>query len=212
MRRSISLFCLSFTLCAASFTVLHAQAPAAPARPGPTVPAAQPPAPTQAVTPPADYVIGPDDVLSVVFWREDDLTADVIVRPDGKITLPLINDIQAAGLTPEQLRASVAKAASPFIDAPTVMVRIKEIKSRFVTIVGEVQNQGPVALGAPMTVLQLIGRAGGLTEFANKKNIMVIRNENGREGTFKFNYNDVSRGENLKQNIELKPGDTVVVP
>lgn len=142
------------------------------------------------------------------------MTADVVVRPDGKITLPVINELQAAGLTPEQLRVRVADAATKLqiFQAPNVMVRVKEINSRFVTIVGEVGKQGPVPLTGPMTVMQLIGIAGGVSEYANKKNIMIIRNENGRERSIKFNYSQVAKGENLRQNIELKPGDTVVVP
>lgn len=183
---------------------------------------AAPPAPRSAapapvageVMPPADYVIGADDLLTIVFWKDADLTADVVVRPDGKITLPLLNDIQAAGLTPEQLRGQIAKSAAQFIEAPNVMVRVRDIKSRVVTIVGEVGKQGPQPLGASMTVVQLIGLAGGVTEFADAKNILIVRNVNGKDQTFKFNFNDFKRGRPaaLKANIQLKPGDQVVVP
>ncbi len=140
------------------------------------------------------------------------MSAKVVVRPDGKITLPLVNDIQAAGLTPECSGPNVTEAAIKFKDGANVMVRVEEIKSRFVTVVGEVVKQGPVAIGAPITVLQLIGLAGGLSEFADGKNILIIRSSNGQEQTFKFNYNDVKKGKNLRQNILLKPGDTVVAP
>lgn len=161
---------------------------------------------------PADYVIGPEDVLSIVFWRDEDMTADVVVRPDGKITLPLINDIQAAGLKPEELRSRVTEAASKLVESPTVMVRVREIRSRKVFITGMVANPNNYPLTAPTTVLQLIATAGGLLEYAKSKDIRVVRSDNGRQVAFRFNYNDVRQGKNLQQNIELKPGDTVIVP
>jgi polysaccharide biosynthesis/export protein len=183
---------------------------AAPANPS------RPASPTQSegVAPPPGYVIGPDDLLTVVFWKDQDMTADVVVRPDGKITLPLLNDVQAAGLTPEELKDRIAKAAGQFVEAPNVMVRVREIKSRFVTIIGEVSKQGPVAIGGPMTVVQLLGLAGGLTEFANAKKILIVRSVNGQDKTFTFNYNDYKNGKpaGLKQNILLQPGDVVTVP
>ena len=168
-------------------------------------------APVGVATPP-DYVIGPDDVLSIIVWREKDLTGDVQVRPDGKITLPLINDVQAAGLTPEQLRVRLTEAAGKLIEEPNVTVVVKSVNSRKVFLMGEVNKPGPYALSAPMNVLQLIASAGGLLEYADEENILIIRNENGKPVSYKFNYKDAARGKNLKQNIELKPGDTVVVP
>jgi polysaccharide export outer membrane protein len=197
---------------------LSAQAPGAarpPANPAPQPPRTTPGQPgteTTGVTPPADYVIGPADELSVVFWREPDMSADVVVRPDGKITLPLINDIQAAGLTLEQLRVKLTEEASKVINGPNVMVRVKTINSRLVFITGEVAKPAPYPLTGPMRVLQLITLAGGLQEFANEKNIMIIRTEDGQQVSLKFNYSDVMKGKNLKQNILLKPGDSVVVP
>jgi polysaccharide export outer membrane protein len=167
--------------------------------------------PVPAVTP-ADYVIGPDDQLSVVFWREKDLSADVAVRPDGKISLPLLNDVQAAGLTPEQLRTALTTAAARYIEEPTVTVVVKQINSRKVFITGQVQRPGPYSLGGPTTVLQLISMAGGVLEYAKKKDIVVMRTENGRPVSYRFNYSQVSERKNLTQNIELKPGDTVIVP
>jgi len=164
------------------------------------------------VTLPADYVIGPDDVLTVVFWREKDMSTDVAVRPDGMITLPLLNDVQAAGLTPEQLRESLTTAAEKFFEGPTVAVVVKAINSRKVFITGMVSKPGPYPLTGPTTVTQLIAMAGGLHEFAKKKNITILRTENGRETAIRFNYQDVMKRKNLKQNIELKPGDTIIVP
>ena len=162
---------------------------------------------------PAGYVIGPEDVLSVVFWRNQEMSGDFIVRPDGQISMPLLNDVQAAGLTPDQLREIVTKAATKFLEGdPTVTVVVKAINSRKAHITGMVQKPGPYPLMAPTTVLQLISMAGGLHEFADSKKIRIVRTENGRQVSFTFNYKEVSQGKNLKQNIELKPGDTVIVP
>jgi len=167
------------------------------------------------VTPPPDYVIGPDDVLSIFFWREKDLSSDVVVRPDGKISLPVVNEIQAVGLTPDQLRQSVVKAATRFFsEEPTVNVIVKQINSRKVFIVGEVSKPGPYPLLEATTVLQLIAKAGGLTEYADKKHVRVIRAEKRPDGVnwqVEVNYADILNGVNLKQNVELKPGDTVIV-
>lgn len=168
-------------------------------------------APSGVVTP-DDYVIGPDDTLAVVFWRDKDMSADVEVRPDGKISLPVINEIVAAGLTAEQLRARITEAASKFVTDPTVSVVVKGINSRKVFITGMVAKPGDYSIPGRTTVLQLIAMAGGLHEFADAKNITINRVENGRQVSVRFNYKDVSKGKNLRQNIELRPGDTVIVP
>ena len=196
-------FCLACSIVAIP-AFAQAQNAGAKAAPAPALPAG--------MTPPPGYVIGPDDQLSVVYWREKDMSADVVVRPDGLISLPLLNDVQASGLTPEQLRASITKGATKFVEEPTVSVVVKAINSRRVFITGQVGKPGPYPLGAPTTVLQLITIAGGVAEYADKGKIIVLRNENGKQTTFKFNYADVTKGKNLAQNIELKPGDTVVVP
>jgi polysaccharide biosynthesis/export protein len=167
---------------------------------------------TAAPTPPPGYVIGIDDVLSILFWREKDLSGDVTVRPDGKITLPLLNEIQAAGLTPEQLRTSISAGASRFIADPSVTVVVRQINSRRVFLVGQVPKPGPYPLTGPTTVLQLLSMAGGILEYADQKNIIVTRTENGSEVALRFNYKDALKGRNLKQNVELKPGDTILVP
>ncbi len=157
-------------------------------------------------------MIGTDDVLTVSFWREKDMSTDVVVRPDGKITLPLINDVHAAGLTPDQLREKVLAEAARYIEDPTPTVVVKQINSRKVFITGEVNKGGPYVLTAPTTVLQLIAMAGGLQEFAQKKDIMIVRMEGGRQLTFTFDYSSVVKRKKLQQNIFLKPGDTIVVP
>jgi polysaccharide export outer membrane protein len=171
------------------------------------------------VLPPADYVIGTDDVLVVMFRREKDMSAEVVVRPDGRITLPILNDIYAAGLTPDQLRAKVTEEAKRIVEDPTVTVMVKQINSRKVFITGQVGRPGSYPFGARMTVLQLIAMAGGLTEFAKAKDIVIIRDPLGgtaRPGakptTFRFNYQDVQKLKNMASNIDLRPGDTVIVP
>jgi polysaccharide biosynthesis/export protein len=165
-----------------------------------------------AVVPPPGYIIGVDDVLGILFWRDKDMTGDVTVRPDGKITLPLLNEVQAAGLTPEQLRAVITEGAGRFVADPNVTIVVRQINSRKVFLVGQVLKPGPYPLTGPTTVLQLISLAGGLLDYADEKNILVMRTENGREAALRFNYKEVLKGRNLKQNVELKPGDTVVVP
>jgi polysaccharide export outer membrane protein len=168
--------------------------------------------PVAATALPNGYLIGPADVLSIVFWRDKDMSADVIVRPDGKISLPLLDEVQAAGLTPEQLRAHLVAAAAKFVEEPNATVVVKEIHSRKVFITGNVTKPGTYDLTGDLTVLQLIAMAGGLQEYADKKGIVILRTENGRQQTHKFNYKDVIKQRHVEQNLVLKPGDTVVVP
>jgi polysaccharide export outer membrane protein len=186
-----------------------AQTPASPSTAGP--PAGGPAVPA-GVQPPPGYVLGTDDVLTIVFWRDKDMSAEVVVRPDGRITLPLVNDVQAAGLTPEQLRERVTTEAAKYIEDPSVTVVVKQINSLRVYITGQVAKPGVYPLTSPTTVLQLISLAGGLHEFAKSKEIVITRTEGGTQQLLRFNYRDVLKGKNLKQNIELKPGDTVLVP
>jgi polysaccharide export outer membrane protein len=199
----------------ASVVVVGAQTP--PPRPVPEVSAAaaQTSGPTQPIAAgagiPAEYVIGPEDVVGVHFWKDAEMTGDYAVRPDGRITLPLLGDIAAAGLTPEALKEVIQKAASKYQQDPSVTIIIRQINSRKVYITGEVQTPGAHPLAGPRTVMQLIALAGGLTEYADKKNITVSRVENGKPSVFKFNYEEFSKGKRLEQNILLKPGDVVTV-
>lgn len=165
-----------------------------------------------AVVPPAGYVIGAEDVLAIVFWREKDLSIESAVRPDGMITLPLLNDLHAAGLTPDQLRERIQAAATKYVEDPSVTVVVRTINSRKVFITGQVAKPGQYPLTAPTTVMQLIAMAGGLHEFANTKKILIMRTEGGQQIAKPFSYQDVLNRKNLKQNIELQPGDTVIVP
>lgn len=161
---------------------------------------------------PAGYVIGPEDVLTIVFWRDKDMSADVVVRPDGKISLPLLNDVTAAGYTPDELRAELVKGASKYLEDPNATVVVKEIHSRKVFVTGQVGKAGSYPLVGEMNVLQMLAHVGGLLEYADTKNIVIVRNESGNERRFKFNYKDVVKGKNVGQNIALKPGDTIIVP
>jgi polysaccharide biosynthesis/export protein len=184
--------------------------PAAQAAP-PAAAAAAAPRPTDPVVPPG-YVIGTDDVLSIVYWKDKDMSSDAQVRPDGRIALPLINEVQAAGLTPEQLRVRLVEESKKYMEDANITVVVRQINSRKVFITGEVSKPGPYPLTAATTVMQLISMAGGLREYADSKNIMIMRTVDGKPASLKFNYKELIAGKNLQQNIELKPGDTVVVP
>jgi polysaccharide biosynthesis/export protein len=164
------------------------------------------------VQPPGDFVIGPDDVLGILFWRDEALSGDVVVRPDGKISIPLMNEIVVAGLTPEQLRVKLLEEAKRFVEEPNVTIVVRQINSRKVFVTGQVTRPNAYPLTSPTTVLQIIAIAGGLTEFADGKKITILRTESGKTVSLKFNYDDVRKGKKLEQNILLKAGDTVVVP
>ena len=157
------------------------------------------------------YVIGPEDVLHVAVWREADLTATLPVRPDGKISLPLLNDVQASGLTPQQLAASVTEKLKKYIADPRVTVVVTQINSKRVFMVGEVLHPGPMSMIANMTVLQALSSAG-LNQFANTKRIYVLRTENGKQQKLPVNYRKLVKGEQIEQNYLLQPGDEIVVP
>ncbi len=157
------------------------------------------------------YVIGPEDVLHVAVWREADLTATLPVRPDGKISLPLLNDVQASGLTPQQLAASVTEKLKKYIADPRVTVVVAQINSKRIFMVGEVLHPGPMSMIANMTVLQALSSAG-LNQFANTKRIYVLRTENGKQQKLPVNYRKLVKGEQIEQNYLLQPGDEIVVP
>ncbi len=158
------------------------------------------------------YVIGPEDVLDITVWKEPDVSRVVPVRPDGRISLPLINDIQAGGLSPEQLAATVAEKLRKFVNEPQVTVIVTAINSQRVFVVGEALRAGAFPLIPGMTVLQALAAAGGFTTFANVKKIHVLRIRNGKQVELPFNYRDVLKGDKPEQNISLEPGDTIVVP
>ena len=158
------------------------------------------------------YKIGPQDLLKIDVWKEDQLTRTVPVRPDGKITLPLLNDVQAAGLAPMELASVISDQLKKYINNPQVTVSVTEINSRRVYVTGEVSKAGAYPLFPRMTVLQALSSSGGFTQFARVKNIYVLRTENGKQVKMLFNYKEAVRGKSPEQNIELLPGDVIVVP
>jgi polysaccharide export outer membrane protein len=171
------------------------------------------PAPAaQAVGGEEEYRIGPQDVLRIDVWKEPEITRTVPVRPDGKISLPLLNDVQAAGLTASQLSAFITEGLKKFINSPQVTVSVSEINSRRVYVTGEVAHAGAFPLLPNMTVLQALSSSGGFTQFAKVKGIYVLRTENGKQVKHPFNYKEVLAGRSQEQNITLEPGDVIVVP
>ncbi|HEV3276662.1 MAG TPA: polysaccharide biosynthesis/export family protein [Terriglobia bacterium] len=160
----------------------------------------------------SDYVISPGDVLEVQVWKEPDVSKAVPVRPDGKISLPLLDDVQAAGRTSAALTADLTERLKKFISDPQVTVIVTEVNSQRIYITGEVTRGGTYPLEPGMTVLQGLSSAGGFTPFANVKKIYVLRQQNGKQVKYPFNYKDVVKGTDTAQNILLQPGDTIVVP
>ncbi len=175
--------------------------------PAKKLPSSQPPA-TQDPT----YAIGAQDNLNIIVWKEPDLSGIVQVRPDGKVSVPLLNDVQAAGLTAMQLSSQLTAGLKKYVANPHVTVVVTAINSRRVYVLGEVNHAGGFALLPDMTVLQAISDAGGLTQFAHGKKIYVLRNEDGNQVKYPFDYNKVLKGQSPEQNIALKSGDTIVVP
>ena len=159
----------------------------------------------------SDYVIGADDTLHISVWKEPDLSETLPVRPDGKISMPLLNDVTAAGLTPLQLKDSITEKLKKYIADPRVTVVVTAMNSRRVFVTGEVVHSGPMPLLPHMTMLQALAQAG-FTQFANLKGIYLLRTENGKQEKLPFNYKEVVKGNHPEQNIVLKPGDTLVVP
>jgi polysaccharide biosynthesis/export protein len=166
----------------------------------------------KSVTTDPNYVIGPQDVLDINVWKEAELTRLVPVRPDGKISMPLLNDVQAAGLTPGQLAAQITEGLKKFVTNPQVTVIVTQINSQRIYILGEATRPGAYPLLPSMTVLQALSSAGGFTIFANTKKIYVLRQTSGKQEKFPFNYKDALEGKHPEQNIVLKAGDEIVVP
>jgi polysaccharide export outer membrane protein len=159
-----------------------------------------------------NYVIGPQDVLDINVWKEPELTRSVPVRPDGKISMALLNDVQAAGLTPMQLTVQITTGLKKFVSDPQVTVVVSAINSQRIYILGEVNRAGAFPLLPGMTMLEALSSAGGFTMFANVKKIYLLRNVNGKQEKYPFNYKDVIRAKTPEQNIPMKAGDTIVVP
>jgi polysaccharide export outer membrane protein len=158
------------------------------------------------------YLIGATDVLNIYVWKEPDLTQDVTVLPDGKITFPLIGDIQAQGRTVTELKKDITDKLKDYVTAPEVTVVVRQVNSRNIYTLGKLNTPGPYPLAPGMTVIQALSVAGSFAEWADEKNIRVIRREGGKEIQYRFNYKDFISGKNIEQNILLKPNDTIVVP
>ena len=171
-------------------------------------PAAIPVMPTAAPVDPKTYVIGPEDILLVRVWREPELSSAMQVRPDGKITMQLIGEVDAAGQTPEGLKNKITEMLQEYILKPEVYVSIQSVQSRKYYITGEVNRPGTFPLVVPTTVLEALTNAGGFREFANSKKITVLR----KGKLIKFNWNDVVKGKHMEQNVQLENGDYIVVP
>lgn len=166
----------------------------------------------QAVVPPPGYRIAAEDVLDISVWKETDLQRQVIVRPDGGISFPLVGDVQAAGLTTTELEATLKSRLATFIPDAVVTVSVVELKGLRIYVTGNVRSPGQYEVGRYVDVLQAITLAGGFTPFADTRNVQIIRREGGRETVFEFDYKDVQRGRNLSQNIMLQADDVVLVP
>jgi len=177
-----------------------------PAKPAPAVLAAKP------ATDDPNYMIGAQDVLDISVWKEPEVSRTVPVRPDGKISLPLLNDVQAAGLTPSQLAAQLTESLKKFVANPQVTVIVTTINSQRIYLMGEISRPGAYPLLPGMTVLQALSSGGGFTPYANLKKIYLLRQESGKQTKYPFNYKEVIAGKNQAQNISLKAGDTIVVP
>ena len=163
----------------------------------------------QAVTD-QEYRIGPQDVLQIDVWKEPEITRTIPVRPDGKISLPLLHDVQAAGLTAMQLAVNIRDGLTKYLNSPQVTVTVTQINSRRVFVTGEVNKSGALPLLPGMTVLQALASSGGFTQFAKEKGIYILRTENGKQVKLPYNYKDVLKG--TKEDVPLQAGDVIVVP
>ena len=206
MINSVLRIVLIVTVCMA---VVSAQEPSTPST---TASAAAKAASASQTPTDADYKIGPQDLLRVDVWKEPDISRTIPVRPDGKISLPLLNDVQAAGLTSMQLAGVIREGLTKYITSPQVTVTVTEINSRRVYCTGEVLKPGALSLLPNMTALQAISSCGGFTQFAKVKGIYILRVEGGKQIQHPFNYKDVVKGKKPEDNILLQPGDVIVVP
>jgi polysaccharide export outer membrane protein len=161
---------------------------------------------------PNAYIIGEQDGLVITVWKEKELSGGVVVRPDGKITVPLVGEVKVVGMTPVQLQSLLAEKLKPFVTVPQVSVAVTEIRSRKVYLIGHSSREGPFMINSSTTVLQIIAQAGGVKDFAKRKKIYVLRQHGNEQLRFPFNYDDVIKGKHVEQNILLEPGDTIVVP
>lgn len=215
MARSITIavrvFVLCGLLCVANSTYGAAQSKTAPKN-GDAPSSKANPSQANAPADPDLYTIGIEDELQISVWHEAELSMPVQVRPDGMITLPLINDVPVVGLTTKQLQALLTEKLKPFVNEPQVTVIVRSIRSRKVYLVGQVTKPGPYPLNGRKTILQLLTEAGGLGQFAKGGSIYVVRTVNGQQTRLKFNYKKALQGKADSGDVELEPGDMVIVP
>jgi polysaccharide export outer membrane protein len=196
----MALLALVLVLCASGFAAAQSPAPA--------------PADSNSASKPHDdsFVIGNDDVLAINVWKEPDISRSIPVRSDGKISLPLVGEVQAAGMTPAKLEKEIAVRLKNYISEPEVTVMVQQVNSQKFNILGQVVKPGSYMIANSTTVLDAIALAGGFRDFAKKKSIYVLRQGPTGESRIPFNYKDVSQGKNMAQNVKLEPGDTIIVP
>ena len=159
-----------------------------------------------------EFRVGPGDQILITVWKEPEVSGSVVIRPDGKISMPLVNDVLVNGMTPMQVQSLLAEKLEPYIKSANVTVTVQTIRSKKVYVIGQVGRAGSYDITQPTTVLQLLTEAGGPQQFAKQKSIYVLRNEGGKQQKFKFNYKEVINGKKIEQNIIVQPGDTIVVP
>lgn len=158
------------------------------------------------------YQIGPEDVLEIAVWKEKDLTREVLVRPDGWLTFPLVGNVEAAGKTAYQLEQEIRQRLRKYIPDPVVTVSVRKIQGLKIFVIGRVGKPGEYVVGRYVDVLQALTLAGGLTPFAKEDKIRVLRKQSGKEIVIPFDFSEVKKGKRLEQNITLKSGDVIVVP
>jgi len=163
-------------------------------------------------SPDSAYTIGPGDVLSISVWKDESLTRNVPVRPDGKISFPLIGEITAGGKSVSQLKKEIEKKISPYVPQPTLSVGVQAVNSLLVYVIGRVNKPGLFVLNTNINVLQALAMAGGCNSFAKKNDIKIFRKQEGRTRIMEFRYDDVTDGKHLEQNVTLRRGDVIVVP
>lgn len=170
-------------------------------------------APAMSVPVPPSYVVGDADVLRINVWKQPEISQlSVVVRPDGMITVPLVGEVRVSGMTPSQIEATLVSDLKQYVNEPRVAVTVAEIGSKLVYVTGEVQHPGSYPLLGPIDVLQVIAKAGGVTPYAHRRSVFVLRQINGKKEKVPVNYSRIFHGKNPEQNIDLQPGDTVVVP
>ncbi len=169
-------------------------------------------APVQAEYQEDYYIIGKGDILEIVIWKEPELSRQVKVRVDGRISMPLVDDVQAAGLTPLELKEKIHNTLSDFIEGPEVTVIVQNQISKSYYVLGEVRGQGEFELDKELTLLQALARAQGFTDWADKKSLLLLRRGDNGEERIHLNYRDIVSGDAPEQNLLIRPGDTLVVP